>query len=384
MGTLSLLSPEIVGDPYSVFRTHRPNSPVVLGHSKGSSIWSILSYSQVEAVLRDHGNFSSAGFGEFHTDLFRLVLINDDQPRHTRIRKLVAKSFSRRTVAALEPWITDTIESKLIALADKPTDFMGAFAKQLPLYTICTLLGIPDRDITRIETWLRTVLRPGEQTAEARSAQITDLVGYLNTLIATRRRMPLNDLLGMVAGGEDDDLLSDADTLGYAMLLLIAGTESTTYLLGNAANILAQNPEIWDRLRNSPELIDEFVEETLRVESPVQLLPRRAIRDVTLGGKTIPNGALVFVHYGSANRDPQEFEQPDLFSLDRDLRTHMGFGAGIHFCLGSPLARVETQIMVTTLLSTFERIEPAGTARRQTTSAGFYGFEYLPLHMIPK
>jgi cytochrome P450 len=384
MRQFKFATPEVIADPYPMFEATRHLSPVRMEYSGPEEMWAVLSFQHVHDVLRDHRRFSSAGFGDFGSDLFRLVLINDDPPRHTRLRRAVNQSFSRQAVASLQPLIEETIEKALDDMGSAPADFMTRFAQRLPLKTILSLTGIPSEDTDRFRKWLRTLMRLPAQDEGGRAAGIAELVDYLETLIASRSAPPSDDalrpLLGHDAGLQG---FTEAEVLGYVILLLVAGTESTTYLVGNAVNLLAQNRHLWDRLHSEPDLVDEFVEETLRLESPVQLLPRRAMENVELAGTTIPEGALVMVQYGSANRDPTVFDQPDRFRMDRDLSNHVAFGAGIHFCLGSPLARSEARLTLRALLRRCSRIEPAGPATRQRSAAGFYGFEGLPLRLLP-
>lgn len=384
MGSFNFAMPEVIADPYPMFEATRHLSPLRMKYSGQGEVWSVLSYRHVHEVLRDHRRFSSAGFGDFDSDLFRLVLINDDPPRHTRLRRAVNQSFSRRAMAAMQPSIEATIETLLDDIGWESGNFMSQFAQVLPLRTILSLAGIPSDDTDKFRGWLRLLMRAPGHVAESRPEGIAEMVDYLETLVSERRSRPLDDVIRPLIGSEPpEDEFTEAEVLGYLILLLVAGTESTGYLLGNALNILAESPPLWNRLRANPELLDEFIEETLRIESPVQLLPRRATEDVELGTSTIPKGAVVFVQYGSANRDPEVFDQPDRFRMDRNLGSHLAFGAGIHFCLGSPLAKSEVRLTLRALLRRCSRLEAAGPAIRQGSAAGFFGFEKLPLRFIP-
>ena len=206
MGAYQLLNADSIADPYPTFEAIRAESPVRLRHRGPGEMWSVLSHEHVHDVLRDHDRFSSAGFGDFGTDLFRLVLINDDPPRHTRLRRLVNQSFSRRAVAALQPWLESTIDSALSEIGEGTTDFMQSFAKPVPLQAISAVLGIPDHDAGRIEVWLHSLLRPKSCTAEQREAYIGELVEYLGAMRSARGAWPLGDQLGSAVadnGGAD-------------------------------------------------------------------------------------------------------------------------------------------------------------------------------------
>jgi cytochrome P450 len=371
---------EVIADPYPMFEAARSSSPLKMHYSGVGEMWTVLSYQHVHEVLRDHERFSSAGFGDFGSDLFRLILINDDPPRHTRLRRAVNQMFSRRAIAALRPSVDGTVEALLDGFGSDAGDFMTSVARPLPVRTILSMLGIALGELPRFELWVDNLMRLRSRDLRHRAEGISDMVTYLQTLIETRCVDPLDDVIRpLLLDDPATGGFTEAEVLGYLILMLVAGTESTTYLVGNAVNLLAEKTELWDLLVDQPDLLDPFIDETLRFESPVQLLPRRALVDVELGGKTIPAGALVFVQYGSANRDPNVFAEPSRFRIDRGVGKHVAFGAGIHFCLGSPLAKSEAQSVIKALLRRSQRPRRAGLPVRQTRAAGFFGFDSLPL-----
>lgn len=380
--SVDLTSPGTTANPYPAFELMRSESPV--RHEGENEVWSALTFEHVFDVLRDHKRFSSSTFGESGTGDMPLVLINDDPPRHTRFRQLVNRSFTPRTIAELEPWLETTINELLDKIGDGPTDFVPEYAVPLPVRTIATLLGIPASDYLKFKAWTDNLLMgAGDDGMQDRMGGVMEMVGYLTETIAARKAEPLDDLITLVTQGEiDGDNLTDGEALGYAILLLVAGNETTTNLLGNMMNLLSHRADIWDQLKADPELVDQFVEEMVRYESPVQFLMRTTTEDVEMGGKTIPKGALINVHYGSANRDPEAFDRPDEFRLDRDLRNHVGFGAGVHYCLGSPLARAEARLTVRAMLKRYARIESAGDAVRQDSTPIIFGFKNLPLQLV--
>ena len=383
MGDFNFATAGVIADPYPMFEAARALSPLKMHYSGAGEVWTVLSHQHVHEVLRDHERFSSAGFGDFGSDLFRLVLINDDPPRHTRLRRAVNQSFSRRAITAIRPSVDASVEELLDGFGEDAGDFMTLVARPLPILTILSLLGISSEEVPRFKRWVDNLLRLRGRDLQHREEGIFEMVTYLHELIDSRRTDPLDDLIGPLLGKDPTlDAFTEAEILGYLVLLLVAGTESTTYLVGNAVNLLAENADLRDQFIDHPELLDPFIDETLRFESPVQLLPRRAMVDVELGGKTIPAGAVVFVQYGSANRDPDVFVEPGRFRLDRGAGKHVAFGAGIHFCLGSPLAKCEAQSVITAILRRSQRIERTGPPVRQSSAAGFFGFDSLPLRLV--
>jgi len=207
-------------------------------------------------------------------------------------------------------------------------------------------------------------------------------VGYFGKIAAARRAHGAEDLItNLVKAGVDGEKLEEWEILGFCTLLLIAGDESTTNLIGNMLNALSERPTLWQQLRADRRALDMVIEETLRYKSPVQRLPRVTTREVeVLSGVRIPAGDVVQVYFGSANRDPKEFSNPDDFRLDRDLRNHVAFGMGIHYCLGAPLARAEAKVTLNAFLDRFSAIKCGPTpAMRQTAATMNFGFQRLPL-----
>ena len=209
------------------------------------------------------------------------------------------------------------------------------------------------------------------------------MMAYFGSMAAARRAYGAEDLItALVEAHVDGESLRDEEIIGFCMLLLIAGNETTTNLIGNMLGILADRPELWQRLQTDRTLVDPVIDESLRLESPFQRLSRITTREVQFSGATIPAHSLVTIYYGAANRDPEAFTNPDEFRLDRELGNHVAFGAGIHYCLGAPLARAEAAIALNTLLDRFSAIEPGSVARRrQSASLMVYGYERLSLRL---
>jgi cytochrome P450 len=385
-------SPESWENPYPGYARFRGDSPIVAewpvtmldGTRFKVQTWMLLQYDQVSAALRDPAAFSSQNPapGSFAP---KLVMIQDDPPRHTRFRRLVSKAFTARRIAELAPWIKSVADGLLDRIAAGDTvDVVDAFTMPLPVQVIARMLGIPGEDQAAFKRWSDSfvAVNSAEIAPGERKRQTAEMMEYFGKVVAARRQKSAADLIsGLVEADAEGERLEQWEILGFCMLLLIAGNETTTNLMSNLLNILAARPDLWRRLREDRALVEFAIEETLRYESPVQLLVRFAMREVEIGARKIFPGQPVALSYGAANRDPAVFSDPEEFRLDRgDWSRHLGFGAGIHYCLGAPLARLEAGIMLNAMLDRFSSIartdEPA---RRQRASNVLFGFTRLPL-----
>jgi cytochrome P450 len=313
-------------------------------------------------------------------------LLSMDPPDHTRLRRLVSGAFTPRAVAGLEPWIRE-VTVRLLAAADGAAgfDLIDALAFPLPIAVICHLLGVPAEDQARFRAWgheVAAALDP--QTAAAARAQTRAaelaLTGYLQDLVRERRAHPDDSILSaLIAAEEEGDRLSSGEVVSTALLLLIAGFETTVNLIGNGTVALLGDPDSWDRLRQDPALVPAAIEEMLRYDSPVQLTARIATEDVEVGGSVIAAGRPVIVFIGGANRDPGVFEQPDEFRIDRpDPGRHLSFSLGMHHCLGASLARLEGRIAIEELTRRYPELELAAPPTRRSLLV-LRGFESVPV-----
>ena len=384
-----LVDREMFGNPYPVYHALREHSPVhyisipansAAGIDKPILAWGLLKYHDVYTALRDHETFSSENpmAGQFGPPL---VLIQDDPPRHTRFRRIVNKAITLKRVEALEPSITKIANELLDRIGNQETDMVNAFTVPLPMRVIARLMGIPEEDYATFKLWSDAFLSTVGTDRNDRMQNIQDMVAYFGQMAAARRSQGADDLITALVEAEiEGESLQDWEILGFCILLLIAGNETTTNLLGNLLNLLVDRPELWQQLRNDRSLVETVIEETLRYESPVQRLFRTVTHDVEFSSTKMTKGDRVTIFYGAANRDSAEFPKPDEFRLDRDLRNHFAFGMGIHYCLGAPLARAEARISLNAFLDHCQRLTRGiAPAVRQTASPIVFGFSQLPL-----
>jgi cytochrome P450 len=300
------------------------------------------------------------------------------------LRSLVTQAFTPKAVDALAPRISALTDELLDGIAPAGTaDLIAGLAYPLPVIVIAELMGIPPGDRDRFKQWSDVIVsqtRSGAEDADHHATNV-EMTGYFLDLIEQRRRQPGNDLISNLLSAEiDGQKLSVPELLGFCSLLLVAGNETTTNLIGNAVLSFTEVPGTFERLLAEPQLLPQAIEEVLRYRSPVQSMYRVAAADTALGDVQIPAGAPLVAWIGSANRDERHFTEPDEFDIDRGPSRHLAFGQGIHFCLGAPLARLEARIALEATLSRLPGLTvAAGSRLERMDSTIVYGLKELPV-----
>jgi cytochrome P450 len=393
--------PGFQADPYPTYARLRREAPVLRFETPEGPAWFLSRHADCAAVLRDP-RMSAAKIplgmlppepvdpASLHpvARAYLGTMLFLDPPAHTRLRHLVNKAFTPRMVESLRPRI-ERIADELLepAAARGAIEWMSGFAILLPVFVIGELLGVPKQDHGRLKAWsndaasiLDGTLGPAVFARAVPAIQA--LQEYMAELLARRRAEPRDDLLtALVRAQERDDQLADHEILATAILLLAAGHETTTNLLGNGLLALLRDPAALERLRRAPCLSRTAVDELLRFDSPVQATSRRPLEDVEIAGQRFARGEELVVSLGAANRDPAVFADPDRLDLERAPNPHLGFGHGIHFCLGASLARLEAEVAFAKLLARFSKLERVGEPPRVRPGLVFHGLEALPLRL---
>jgi len=351
---------EVRANPYPYYAYLREHAPVYWVESIQS--WVVSRYADVDYVMRNPQIFSSAGLmGTFMGDLNPVSevpwLMDLDPPAHTKIRKLVNKAFTPRLIAALESRVREISVQLLSDLRGRAEfDLVRDFSMPLPVIVISELLGVDAEHRANFKRWsdatIRSTVRPTDEGERAEIRRETRAMrDYLEHVIAQRRKEPREDLITrLVQAEEDHQTLSALEVIALTILILIAGNETTTNLIGNTVLALLNHPTEFAKVRANRALVPQLIEEVLRYDGPVQGVFRVAVQDVELSGTTIPAGALVFYLNGSANRDERKYADPDRFNVVRNPQDHLAFGYGIHYCLGAQLARLEAKVALEALL----------------------------------
>jgi pimeloyl-[acyl-carrier protein] synthase len=374
-----LLSSAFLEDPYPDLHRLREISPVLWSPAVGG--WILTRYDHIVITFKDTESYGNAHrltraldhleparqaqFEPFRRHYSIPGLIHSDPPDHTRIRRLVLKAFTPPVIEAMRPRIQEIVDGLLDELEDDGTvDLIEGFAFALPINVLATILGVPRSDSRLFRRWADEILafqgRNRPEAAALLRAQdaVFEAREYLAHLISSKRAEPDGSVLSeLVAAEAEGDKLSMDELLSTTITLLVAGHETTTSLIGNGVLALMRDREQWDAIRAEPTLIPQAVEEILRFESPVARQPRLIRRDVELGGQTLHAGEIAFQMLGAANRDPDQFTNPDAFDIRRNPNRHIAFGLGPHFCIGAPLARAEAQIAFATLAARFPGLE---------------------------
>jgi cytochrome P450 len=386
-------------NPYPSYVRWRAEAPVCrLKLSDKQQGWLVARYDDVVTVLKDERFTTERAKALTSEQLARLPwvpkafkslernMLSLDGPDHVRLRNLVHKAFTPRLIENLRARIQSLTDGFLDAVeSNSRMDLIGDFALPLPVTIIADMLGVAERDRHRFHRWSSALMAVSTSTWGKLKAlpSVMAFLRYIRKLVKAREAEPRDDLTtALVRAREADDRLTEDELLALIFLLLIAGHETTVNLIGNGVLALLEHPEQLNRLRNEPDLIKPAVEEFLRFDSPVQIGSERYAReDLTIAGVTILRGEMVFPVIGSANRDERQFERADELDITRDPNRHLTFGLGGHYCLGAPLARMEAQIAISTLLRRLPELRLAVPRQklRRRGGMGLHGLESLPL-----
>nr|7WEX_A Chain A, Cytochrome P450 hydroxylase [Streptomyces avermitilis MA-4680 = NBRC 14893] len=380
----------LLADPYAVYDRLRDTAPVHrIAGTDGKPAWLVTRYDDVREGLanpllsldKKHalpGNYRGLAL----PPALDANLLNMDAPDHTRIRRLVGRAFTLRRVEQLREPVRETAHRLLDALGTHgSTDLIASYAAPLPITVICDLLGVPDEHRRDFRAWTDPLVTPDPARPDVARESVVSLLGFFTGLLADKRKNPADDLLSdLIAVQEEGDRLTEDELMSLAFLILFAGYENTVHLIGNAVLALLRHPEQLAALREDPARLPDAVGEFARYEGPALLAIRRfPVRDVTIGGVTVPAGETVLLSLSAANRDPSRFPDPDRLDLGRDAAGHLALGHGVHYCLGAPLARLETEVALAALLERFPDLALAETEPRRRPSLRARGLLALPV-----
>jgi cytochrome P450 len=373
-------------DPYPFYSELRRDRPVYQEPRYGGYL--LTRFDDVLEALIDPTTFSSAkGPGPMPSATMSsaAALPATDPPHHDQLRALVSRGFTPRRVAESEPRIEALARELVDAIPGDAFDLVPALSIPLPVFVIAEMLGVEPERLPEFRRWSDAFvgLLESQPTPELMEAAL-GLTSYFADLAEERRRNPKDDMISALVHAEIDGRRLDKSELdGFFIVLLVAGNETTTNLISNQLRILSERPDLWKRLREDRSLVPLAIEETVRFDTPVQNLGRQTTRDVEIRGVSIPKDSRIIASYGAANRDPEAFEAPEEYRPEREERRHLGFGQGVHFCLGAGLARLEGRIALNALLDRFETIEPGAGRPVRLQSTVIRGFESLPLEGRP-
>ncbi|MEI6042748.1 MAG: cytochrome P450 [Chloroflexota bacterium] len=372
------LSPAVQANPYPFYHRYRSNAPIhwgapVFSNQPGS--WYFFRYMDIAQILRDNKHFGSdakrSQIAAPTSEPVKAVtsgaaLAFRDEPDHKRLRSLMSKAFTPQVVTALIPHIQEISEGlidQIQAKGSKRFDLIQDFAFPLPITVITELLGIPTQDREEFRAWSHTIMAgiersPSSEEGLQAKETIQSLHQYLRAIFNEKRQHPGSDLVSkLVAIEEQGSKLTEEELLTNCTFLLIAGHETTVHLISSGMLALLNHPDQFQKLREDPTLSENALEEMLRYYSPVQSISRWVLKDVKIEGKTLRKGQHVSLMLGAGNRDPEFFEEPDRFDILRQEAPNIAFSIGIHFCMGSPLARTEGDIAIRTLLRRFPNLQ---------------------------
>lgn len=394
-----LLDPDVIANPYPYYAILRERAPefglldyppgTVPGVDTPNPAWVFTRYDDVVGVLKGHENFSSRDPMQEASDAPTLMLVNHDRPRHTTLRNIAKKAFTpKRVVTDIAPLVTQTISEMINGLVDTEIDFMKEVAGVLPSVVMTFLIGTPREDYPKLVRWANAFMVSSDFTLEERQQCNMELFQYYSTKVAEcyaaierGETVPDSLMAAFIRAEDEGQQLTKEEVVLFCITLVVAGAETTTYLLGNLVATLVEEPGLFGQLKQDRSLIRPFIEESLRRDGPPQRLFRVATRDCEHGGVQIKKDQWVAFFMAAANRDPSVFPEPDRFQLQRpNIGKHVTFGHGIHHCLGSAVARMEAEKMLDVLLDHCSGIEAGSQpARRQRGGLLTYGLQSLPV-----
>lgn len=353
-----MFDPAVMRDPYPWYREMHRVGPVVRNPSMFGAVM-VAGYQEALGVLKEHRLFSSEAIGtRDRTGAFEgRIMLNADPPDHERLRGVVSRAFTPRAVAGLEPRLRLITEELVAPLRDRaPYDVVSELAGPLPVLAISELLGVSTDDRDSFRQWSNDMIAGTPELASEEALAVArqgaeNLKEYFRAEIADRRRRPGDDLVSRLVAANEGALLDDAELLSACVLLLVAGNETTTNLIANMALALGRHPDQRRLATETPDLSAATVAEVMRWDGPVQGTARMPLAEAEIGGRRVSAGEMVFVLVGAANRDRAQFADPDRLDVTRDATQHLGFGHGIHFCLGAGLARLEARVALEGLLA---------------------------------
>src|SRR6202522_897064 len=388
----NIWDPEFRANPYAHYAPLLAGPPHIL--NMGPMTFALVArYADVTAALRDHEHFSSVGpppppqayQGRFAGSR---NMLGSDPAQPSRLPRLVSRDFTPRRIRELEPRIRE-IAKELLDKAEAKGEFdvMADLANTLAVTVISDMLGVPAGLNARFKHWSDTITGgdnnvPGAPQPPESIRAIDELGDYFTAEIEKRRANPGPDLVSaLVAAHDEGDVMSAADLLSFVTLLLVAGNETTTNLIGNGTLALGRHPEQFDALKRNPAMLPRAIEEMLRYDGPVQSTVRFTQQPVQLGGTEIPAGGFALMIVAAADRDPSQFKNPEKFDITRDPNEHVAFGEGIHFCIGAPLARMEATVAFEGMLERFPRLRLKDPAIVPTYKGSYFlrGLESLPV-----
>ena len=374
-------------NPFPWYREMREAQPVY--YDQENELWNVFRYDDTQRILTDPTTFSSEVAQRMMTEEEKKQMTGEpsilglDPPRHRQLRSLVTQAFTPRTVARLEGRVTTIVDEYLNKVASTGRmDIIADLAYPLPVTVIAELLGVPTSDQAQFKHWSDTVV---STQREAAMQAVKEMGQYFGRITKERRADPKEDLISeLIAAQVDGQHLTEGELISFYILLLVAGNETTTNLLGNALWCFDEHPETMEELRANPALLPSAIEEVLRYRSPVQRLIRIATTDITLRGQEIKAGQLVSPWLGAANHDPEQFPDAEDFIIGRTPNRHVAFGHGIHFCVGAPLSRLEAKIALGMLLERFKDIKRDRNVplKRIPAASAFFGVQALPVTFV--